>query len=70
MNKPNYSFEKIEAITICCPNCSWQPEGKIFYHLSLSVYQNKNKLHQIRCKYSFCNYEGTMLDWLSFTTIN
>lgn len=70
MNKPNNSIEKIDAITICCPNCGWQPESKLFYHLSLSVYQNKNKLHNIACKHSFCNYNGNLIEWLRFTPKN
>ena len=60
-------LEYIDTLSIICPNCGWQPESKMFYHLSLSVYQNNNKLHNITCKYSFCNYEGDLLEWLKFT---
>ena len=65
-----YSLDNIKSITISCPNCGWQPESKLFYHLSLSVYQNNNKLHNITCKHSFCNYNGNLLEWLRFTPNN
>ena len=60
-------FENMEAITIVCPNCGWRPESKLFFNLSLSVYQNNNKLHKIRCQYLVCNFEGDFTEWLSFT---
>ena len=52
------------GLALCCPKCGWEPKSKLFYMLSLSVYLNKNKLHDIHCKN--CSFEGTLISYVTF----
>jgi hypothetical protein len=59
--KPENEFE---GLLLSCPKCDWEPTIELFYHLSLSVYLNNNKLPKIQCHFFNCTYSGTLLEWL------
>jgi len=57
---------EFEGLVLSCPKCGWEPRTELFYHLSLSVYLNNNKLPNIRCRFIDCTYRGNLIDWVHF----
>jgi len=55
---------EFEGLLLSCPKCDWEPSIELFYHLSLSVYLNNNKLPEIQCRFIDCTYSGTLINWL------
>ena len=58
-----------EGLVPSCPKCGWEPQHELFYHISLSVYLNNNKLPLISCRFYKCTYKGTIIDWLTFHVV-